>query len=210
MLPIVLDLSRLPVALVGGGAALLRRLAQLDAHGATDLRVFAADPQPDIAAAAGPRLFAALPKPADLVATRLMFIAGLDPTRAAAIANFARAMGILVHVEDRPDISAVHMPAIVRRGDLLIAASTGGQAPGLAARLGRHLAAAFGPEWADRLRRTASLRARWRAAGLEHDEIGRRLDALIERDGWLPRADRPPAPPARRSREYPRGLAGAP
>ena len=62
-----------------------------------------------------------------------------------------------------------HVPAIVRRGDLLLTASTGGQVPGLARALREWLAEAFGPEWTGRLKDLSLARARWRSEGLVHD-----------------------------------------
>ena len=49
--------------------------------------------------------------------------------------------------------------AAVRRGDLLVAITTGGAGPALAARLKRELEERFGPEWADFVTLLGSLRA---------------------------------------------------
>src|SRR6201999_378899 len=65
----------------------------------------------------------------------VLFVAGLDQPSAAALAAKARAAGILVNVEDVPELCDFHVPAIVRRGDLVLTASTGGHAPGLPATL---------------------------------------------------------------------------
>ena len=75
------------------------------------------------------------------------------------------ALGVLVNVEDVLPLCDFHVPAIVRRGDLLLTASTGGQAPGLARPLRESLAEQFGPEWTGRLKDLGLARAKWRAAG---------------------------------------------
>ncbi len=49
----------------------------------------------------------------------------------ARLAQLARDAGVLVNVEDVPDLCDFHVPAAVRRGDLLLTVSTGGRAPGL-------------------------------------------------------------------------------
>jgi hypothetical protein len=81
-------------------------------------------------------------------------------------------------------------PAIVRRGDLVIAIGTGGRAPALASRLRADLATRYGPEWAELLEvvgqvRTATLphlpdfddrSRRWKAA-LDLDELERLIRA---------------------------------
>ena len=51
----------------------------------------------------------------------------------AALAGRARAQGILVNVEDEPLLCDFHVPATVRRGDLLLTVSSAGRSPGLVA-----------------------------------------------------------------------------
>ncbi len=70
---------------------------------------------------------------------------------------------MLVNVEDVLPLCDFHVPAIVRQGDLLLTASTGGTAPGLARALREHLAESFGPEWRERLADLAQERARFAA-----------------------------------------------
>jgi siroheme synthase (precorrin-2 oxidase/ferrochelatase) len=73
----------------------------------------------------------------------------------------------------------------VRRGDLLLTASTGGQVPGLARRLRESLAEQFGPEWTVRLKELALARAKLRSAGLSPAEVSRHVREMITRMGWL-------------------------
>jgi precorrin-2 dehydrogenase / sirohydrochlorin ferrochelatase len=77
MLPIVLDLSRLGVALVGNGEAALRRLRRLDEAGAAHLQVYADDPIPALAEAAGARLRRRLPTAESFADVHVAFLAGL-------------------------------------------------------------------------------------------------------------------------------------
>jgi siroheme synthase-like protein len=55
---------------------------------------------------------------------------------------------VLVNVMDDVPNCDFAAPAIVRRGDLVLAISTGGRSPALARRLREELEARFGPEWA--------------------------------------------------------------
>ena len=66
MTPIVLDLSRVPVALVGRRRLAERRLAALDADRNSDIRVFSDAPSDGLALAAGNRLTRRLPTADDL------------------------------------------------------------------------------------------------------------------------------------------------
>jgi precorrin-2 dehydrogenase / sirohydrochlorin ferrochelatase len=116
---------------------------------------------------------------------KFLFVAGFDPAEAARIAQAAQAGGVLVHVEDQPSLCDFYAPALVRRGDLVIAVSTGGKAPGLAKLLGQWLNARFGPEWAGYLNEVGGARAAWRSEGLNARELARRTEAFVTERDWL-------------------------
>ena len=129
--------------------------------------------------------------PDDLDGMFLCVAASPDPVERAAIHREARARQVLVNVMDDPAHCDFAAPAVVRRGDLAIAVSTGGRSPALASRLREQLEGRYGPEWAALLDLLAEVRAqtiaalpdvgerirRWRGA-LRLDE----LEALL-RDG---------------------------
>ena len=199
MFPIVLDLAQVRVALVGNGRAALRRLALLDADAAQHVTVFADDPSPELAEAAGKRLRRTLPAAADLAGIHIVFAVDLAPERLAALSAIARAVGALVNVEDRPALSSFHSPSTLRRGDLVIAVSTNGQSPGLARRVRHFLEGLFGTEWQRRLDHLAALRQGWRESGAGSGEIARWTDDWIDRHHWLDEGEADPhfaaAPP---------------
>lgn len=169
MLPLVLDPETLRVGLAGGGAAFDRRLALLTESGF-----------------GRPALFrATAPSGEDLRGLHVLFVAGLDSDASAALSAAARAAGVLVNVEDRPELCDFHVPAIVRRGDLLLTVSTGGRSPGAARILRAQLEKLFGPEWGDRLDEIAAARASWRASGMPPQDVAERTGALVENKGWL-------------------------
>ncbi|HEX3498433.1 MAG TPA: NAD(P)-dependent oxidoreductase [Stellaceae bacterium] len=188
MFPIVLDLAQARVALVGNGKAALRRLALLDADAARHVAIYADDPLPELAAAAGKRLHRRLPSAGDLAGIHIVFAVDLAPDRLAALSATARAAGALVNIEDQPAFSSFHSPSVLRRGDLLIAVSTNGQSPGLARRVRRFLEGLFGAEWQARLDDLAALRQSWREAGAGSGEIAGWTDAWIDRHHWLDEA----------------------
>jgi precorrin-2 dehydrogenase/sirohydrochlorin ferrochelatase len=193
MLPLVLDVTRLKLALIGNGSAAERRLALLDEAGAIDLAVYAAAPSPALTCRAGDRLVRRLPRPDELAAARVVFISETSPQHRALALN-ARSAGALVHVEDEPTLSDVHAPAVMRRGDLVIAVSTGGRSPALAGEIKRFLQMLFGAEWRGRLEELAFLRRQWRKSGADHAGVAERTKAWTTARQWLP--TRPPAPRA--------------
>jgi precorrin-2 dehydrogenase/sirohydrochlorin ferrochelatase len=185
MVPIVLDGARLPIALVGRGPELGRRLAWLRDGGATDLTVYTDGP---VAAAEDVRVVPRLPDAEALAAHRVAWVTGLADAEAATLARLARRLGVLVNVEDRLAWCDFHTPAVVRRGDLVLTASTGGRSPGLAQRVRRWLEERFGDEWEARLDLIATKRAAWRRRPRSLPELAALTDATIDRKGWLGRA----------------------
>ena len=59
----------------------------------------------------------------------------------------AQSREILCNAVDEPERCDFYFPAVVRRGELQIAISTGGLSPALAQRLRKELEQQFGPEW---------------------------------------------------------------
>jgi precorrin-2 dehydrogenase/sirohydrochlorin ferrochelatase len=185
--PMALDLALLPTALVGAGPALIKRLMLLDGEGVPGLQVYAADPEPALAEAAGARLIQRWPTDDEIAALRVLFVAGLPNDRSAALAALARAHRVLVNVEDVLPLCDFHVPAILRRGDLALSISTGGASPTLARRLRTYIGELFPAEWAERIDRIATLRRSLRAEGAGMAEVARATDALIDEEGWLGR-----------------------
>ncbi len=164
MLPIILTPNSAKIGLAGEGEALERRRALLAGAGTTPIAI-------------GPE--------ANLGGLTILFVAGLDAERSEALALRARRAGILVNVEDIPLLCDFHVPAILRRGDLLFSVSTRGRAPGLARRLREWLEQHFGPEWDARSVELGDARERWRGEGVSAGDISVRTRKIIEEKGWL-------------------------
>src|SRR6185436_7315011 len=85
---------------------------------------------------------------ADLAGVALVIVATGDEALQARVSQLAQAHCVPVNVVDRPALSSFIMPAIVDRGPITIAISTGGLAPALArkirAEIERTLPAAIG------------------------------------------------------------------
>jgi precorrin-2 dehydrogenase/sirohydrochlorin ferrochelatase len=185
MVPIMLDAGTLRAAIVGEGEAALGRLRFLRRHGAAPVAVFAPAPSAALADEAGPALQRRWPQAVDLEDLHLLLAGDLELDAAEALAGLAREAGTLLNVEDRPALCDLHIPATVRRGNLLLTASTGGRAPGLSRRLAAWLSRAFGPEWDGRLTELAACRADFRASGLSGPALAQKMDLLLDEKGWL-------------------------
>lgn len=185
MLPMMLDLSRLRLALIGAGPAACQRLERLDIAGASALTIYAPAASVALATLAGRRLVPRLPHADEFAGIQIVFIAGLARAAAAVIAAQARAAGTIVHVEDTPEQSDAQMPAVLHRGDLTIAISTGGRSPGLAAEVKRALDRIIGSEWSARLNEIGAQRERWRAAGLDSTAVRQWTADWLAACGWL-------------------------
>ncbi len=185
MLPLI-HLPDTPTLLAGRGPALLKRLDLLEAAGMTMLTVHSDAADDALVERLGDRLRPYLPTVEQIEAARLLFVAGLTDTESWILAGNARARRVAVNVEDVPDLCDLHVPAIVRRGDLLLSVSTGGGAPALSAVLRAWLAEAFGPEWAARLEEVAALRAQLRHDGARPAEVIQGVGAYLAQSGWAP------------------------
>lgn len=84
----------------------------------------------------------------DLIGVFLVFAATNMPAVQRRIAEQAKQRDVLLNSAENPGLSSFLVPARVRRGDLLLAVSTGGASPALSALLKRKLALQFGPEYA--------------------------------------------------------------
>jgi siroheme synthase-like protein len=118
--------------------------------------------------------------PGDLDGAFLCVAHAAEPGVRAAVAADARAAGVLVNVMDDVPNCDFAAPAIVRRGDLVIAVGTGGRAPALASRLRAELSERFGPEWAELLDHVGRVRADTLADLPDFEDRARRWRAALD------------------------------
>jgi len=186
MFPGTFDFSNLRVALAGRGLGLHRRLAVLKEAGAKDLQLFVTDQADTFAEDASLTLIKRLPTRDEIASVHFLFVTGLGEDDSRHLAAMAREEGALVNTEDIRDLCDFHVPAMVRRGNLLLAVSTGGKSPGLARRVKRYLEGLFGDEWAGRLTEIGEQRDAWRDSGMDMSSVASRTDEMITEKGWLP------------------------
>ncbi|MHB2050777.1 siroheme synthase CysG [Pseudomonas sp. VEM90] len=133
-LPLFHKLQGGRVLVVGGGEIALRK-ARLLADAGGVLRVVAPDVDGQLAALAregGGEVLVRGYRAADLVGCRLVIAATDDPGLNAQVSADAQALSLPVNVVDAPALCTVIFPAIVDRSPLVIAVSSGGDAPVLA------------------------------------------------------------------------------
>jgi precorrin-2 dehydrogenase / sirohydrochlorin ferrochelatase len=170
MIPIYLNPASARIALIGRGPLAVRRLAWLNAGGATP-DVWSDAPSQELSAASQ-QIIARLPKGEDLARYHVVWIADLPGDEANRLAHAARVVGVLVNVEDVADLCNFHSPAVVRRRRLTLTAATGGASPAVARAARERLEAAFPETWGEALDEIAASRTTLRKAGAD-------LDALV-------------------------------
>jgi len=94
----------------------------------------------------------------DLTGIFLVIGATDDEALNRRISQDAAKRGLLCNIADRPDICNFILPAVVRRGDLVITVSTSGSSPALAKQLRQSLERRFGEEYVDILRLMRAIR----------------------------------------------------
>ena len=185
MFPIALDLTVIPVLLVGDAWFLLKRLAYLDEANAKRVQVFCVEPSEEFRHVAGVRLVERLPEEEDVKAATLVLVAGMQREQSEQINNWARSLGKLINVEDVSDLCDFYFTANVRRGDLVIGVSTSGASPTLARKLRDTLACCYGVEWAGRVAELSQLRLAMRAKGAGMKEVIDVTERYLDDKGWL-------------------------
>jgi precorrin-2 dehydrogenase/sirohydrochlorin ferrochelatase len=169
------------------------KVEALLAGGATDLLVIATEPEEhleELELLEGVIVARRTWTSADLAGAFLVIAHDRDAGERSRLSAAARRAGALVNIVD--DIPACDwaMPAIVRRGELLLAIGTGGASPALARKMRERLESEYGPEWAEVLRVLREVReetlpllpdirersARWREA-LDPDEAAALVQA---------------------------------
>jgi siroheme synthase-like protein len=132
--PVSLDLTDRPVLVVGGGPVAEGKVRGLLAAAA---RVTVVSPTltPRLAAwAAAERIRhrRRAYRARDLAGQRLVLVATDDRAISGRVAAEARARGIWVNAADEPARCDFILPAVIRRGRLVVAVSTGGASPAVA------------------------------------------------------------------------------
>lgn len=162
LFPLFLKLKGRRCLVVGAGAVAEQKIGSLLAAGA-DVRVVAPDACDAIQTLAATGRITWVPRrfePDDLEGAFVVIAATGKAAVSAAVFREAETRRLLCNAVDEPESCHFYYPAVVRRGDLQIAISTGGHSPALAQRLRAELEAVFGPEYGPWLRWLGRVRKR--------------------------------------------------
>lgn len=169
--PIVVRLAGRRVLVVGGGRVALRKVQGLLAAGAT-VTVVAPLVVDELAALPGVQIERRAYEPGDVAGRVLVIAATDDPATQQQVFDDGERLGILVNSADDPDRCSFILPAVARRGPVIVAVSTQGRSPALAGHLRDLLAQAL-PE---------DLEALVEAARQRRDEIHAAGGSTEDRD----------------------------
>ncbi|MDZ7640585.1 MAG: bifunctional precorrin-2 dehydrogenase/sirohydrochlorin ferrochelatase [Desulfurivibrio sp.] len=158
--PVNLQLAQRPCVVIGGGGVARRKVEGLLA---AEAAVTVISPQLEEQLARLQQAGAVVwrrreYREGDLAGAFLVIAATDDEETQARVHAEAQRHNLLLNVADVPKWCNVILPAVVRRGDLSLAISTGGASPALAGKLRRELEASFGDEYRRLVRLLAALR----------------------------------------------------
>ncbi len=147
--PIFLDIKRKPCVVIGGGNVAERKVLSLLDAGA---RVLVISPEltPALKKLASKKKIGYCPKSyerGDLKGFFLAYSATNNSRVNKAVFKEAKEQAVLLNVVDVPELCNFIVPAVVDRGDLLIAISTSGKSPAMAKKIRQQLEKEFGSEY---------------------------------------------------------------
>ena len=167
--PVSLVVAGRRCVVIGGGAVAARKAAGLVAAGAA-VTVIAPDIHPDIRALEV-ELVERPYQSGDLDLAWLAMAATNDPEVNRQVHADGQAARVWVNAADEPESCAFTLPAVLRRGPVTVAVSTGGYSPALAGWLRDQVAGLLGPEIGMLAEMLSEARDRLQAAGRSTEEL---------------------------------------
>ncbi len=156
--PVMLELAGRRCVVIGAQAIREGKVEGLLAAGANEVVVVEASVNDRFEGVAGVRVERRAWRPDDLDGAFLAVASSEDAVTRAAVAREGRARGVLVNmIDDTPQCDWA-APAVVRRGDLVLAIGTGGVSPAVARLIRERLQEEFGAEWGELLRVVGKVR----------------------------------------------------
>ena len=186
LFPIFLKLGGRPCLVVGGGAMAEGKIAGLLEAGAA-ITVVAPEVRDEVrewSSSARITWIARRFRPTDLEGAFLAVAATSRLEVNDLVFREARKRGILCNVVDDPERCDFYYPAVLRRGRLQIAISTGGLSPALAQRLRRELELEFSLDYGDWLEELGEARRQLINRPGNRTQLRRRLHRLASQESF--------------------------
>ena len=181
--PVFLDLRGRPALVVGAGGVGTRKAEGLLAAGAI-VTIISPQASKQVTQWTIEQKVCYLPRTyceGDLKGYFLAFAATGVAEVDVLMAREASRQGVLLNVVDRPTLCSFISPAVLQRGDLAIAISTGGKCPGFAKRLRQKLERSITPEYAIVLATIAAARQDvLNDVSLSETDKRRRIDEIFD------------------------------
>lgn len=122
--------------------------------------------------------------PHDLDGAFLVIAATNSPAVNEQVFRGGKERGVLCNVVDDPEHCDFYYPAVVHRGPLQIAISTGGHSPALAHRLRVDLERQFGPEYEEWVKQVGRERRKIMALDISEDRRRELLERIASREAY--------------------------
>jgi len=147
--PINLDLQNKKCLIIGGGKVAQRKVRRL-LNCRACVEVISPEITPGLRFLAQKKKIIIRKKHVDLKDIKRVYLviaASDDRKTNSSVSSYCRRKGILVNVVDSPKECNFILPAIAKRGDLMISISTGGISPALSKKIRQDLEKKFGMEY---------------------------------------------------------------
>ena len=181
--PVNLNLAGRSVLVVGGGRIAFRKTEQILPAGAR-ITVVAPEIRSEFDGLDVVRVRRGF-RDADLDGVRLVITATGVREVDQAVFDGAERRGVWVNSADDPDRCTFTLPAVVRRGALMVTTSTAGASPALSSFLRGRLGEMLGAEWAEVVEELSERRRDFHSRGVSTETIDWRpiIDEVLQRRG---------------------------
>lgn len=182
--PVNLDIRNRKCLVVGGGDVGTRKVITLLECGAsvTVVSIKASEKVLKLAEAGNVELKRRPYNENDLDGMFLVICATDDEKLNIKVSRDAEKINMLCNIADRPEACNFILPALVKRGDLVIAVSTSGKSPAFAKKIRKDLEKQYGAEYAGFLRLMGAIRKKLLSGNHEPEEHKHLFEKLIGRD----------------------------
>jgi len=182
--PVNLDIKDRKCLVVGGGDVGTRKVITLLECGAF-VTVVSIDASEKLLKLAESGIIELKRRPytgADLGGMFLVICATDNEPLNLQVGRDAEKMNMLCNIADRPEACNFILPALVKRGDLVIAVSTSGKSPAFAKKIRKDLEKQYGVEYADFLKLMGAIRKKLLSKSHEPEAHKPIFEKLINKD----------------------------